>query len=103
MPATEVEARKFLADLREEILRHPGVGHSLLGRMNMDPRSRFDFKILASQHFAQWRNQREHFRAHDGALSHVDNTVRATLTEPKCDAATHARGMERGAAATVRG
>lgn len=50
--AEEVRARAFLAALREEILRHPGVGHSLLGRMNTDPRSRFDFKILASQHFA---------------------------------------------------
>ncbi len=48
----EASARKFLAELREEILRHPGVGHSLLGRMNTDPRSRFDFKVLASQHFA---------------------------------------------------
>ena len=48
----EITARKFLTDLREVILRHPGVGHSLLGRMNTDPRSRFDFKILASQHFA---------------------------------------------------
>ncbi len=48
----EDAARRFLAQLREEILRHPGVGHSLLGRMSQDPRSRFDFKILASQHFA---------------------------------------------------
>ena len=45
----EDAARRFLAQLREEILRHPGVGHSLLGRMSQDPRSRFDFKILASQ------------------------------------------------------
>ena len=48
----EDAARRFLAQLRDEILRHPGVGHSLLGRMSQDPRSRFDFKILASQHFA---------------------------------------------------
>ena len=34
----EITARKFLADLREEILRHPGVGHSLLGRMNEEIR-----------------------------------------------------------------
>lgn len=48
----QTAARAFLADLRQEILRHPGVGHSLLGRMNTDPRSRFDFKVLASQHYA---------------------------------------------------
>jgi pyrroloquinoline-quinone synthase len=37
--------------LREEIQCHPGVGHSLLGRMLTDPRTRHDFKILASQHY----------------------------------------------------
>ena len=47
----EQEARKFLADLREEIKNHAGVGHSILGRMKTDPRSRFDFKVLAGQHF----------------------------------------------------
>jgi len=51
-PEQEKSARQFLADLRAEILRHPGVGHSLLGRMNTDPRSKFDFKVLASQHYA---------------------------------------------------
>lgn len=47
----ENQARQFLADLREEIKSHPGVGHSILGRMKTDPRSRFDFKVLAGQHF----------------------------------------------------
>ena len=44
-------ARDFLSSLREEIQCHPGVGHSLLGRMLTDPRTRHDFKILASQHY----------------------------------------------------
>ena len=43
--------RDFLRSLREEIQCHPGVGHSLLGRMLTDPRTRHDFKILASQHY----------------------------------------------------
>ncbi|MDC1142355.1 iron-containing redox enzyme family protein [Planctomycetota bacterium] len=47
----EAEARAFLAGLREEIASHPGVGHSLLGRMVDDPRSKRDFEILAGQHF----------------------------------------------------
>lgn len=47
----EKDARAFLADLREEIRNHAGVGHSILGRMKTDPRSRFDFKVLAGQHF----------------------------------------------------
>jgi pyrroloquinoline quinone (PQQ) biosynthesis protein C len=45
------QARQFLADLREEIRSHAGVGHSILGRMKTDPRSRFDFKVLAGQHY----------------------------------------------------
>ena len=44
-------ARGFLQSLREEIRCHPGVGHSLLGRMLTDPRTRHDFRILASQHY----------------------------------------------------
>ena len=44
-------ARDFLKSLREEIRCHPGVGHSLLGRMLTDPRTRHDFKTLASQHY----------------------------------------------------
>lgn len=45
------EARAFLAQLREEIQRHPGVGHSLLSRMHTDPRTKHDFRILATQHY----------------------------------------------------
>ena len=44
-------ARDFLRSLREEIQCHPGVGHSLLGRMLTDPRTRHDFRILATQHY----------------------------------------------------
>ena len=44
-------ARHFLRSLREEIQCHPGVGHSLLGRMLTDHRTRHDFRILASQHY----------------------------------------------------
>ena len=44
-------ARAFLRALRQEIASHPGVGHSLLGRMTMDPRSRDDFRVLAGQHY----------------------------------------------------
>jgi pyrroloquinoline quinone (PQQ) biosynthesis protein C len=49
--AMTVLERQFLADLREEIRSHAGVGHSILGRMKTDPRSRFDFKVLAGQHY----------------------------------------------------
>ncbi len=45
------QARRFLADLREEIRTHAGVGHSILGRMKTDPRSRHDFMVLAGQHY----------------------------------------------------
>lgn len=47
----EQTARRFLAELREEIRSHAGVGHSILGRMKTDPRSRADFQVLAGQHF----------------------------------------------------
>ncbi len=47
----EAQAREFLANLRTEISSHPGVGHSLLGRMIKDPRTKRDFRILAGQHF----------------------------------------------------
>jgi pyrroloquinoline-quinone synthase len=49
--AQDTRARQFLKDLRHEISTHPGVGHSLLGRMLTDPRSRADFRVLAGQHF----------------------------------------------------
>ena len=47
-----MDARAFLAQLHEEVANHPGVGHSLLGRMQIDPRAREDFKIFAGQHYA---------------------------------------------------
>ncbi|MFM2091746.1 MAG: hypothetical protein RLZZ127_2235 [Planctomycetota bacterium] len=43
--------RAFLADLRQEVLHHPAVGHSLIGRMTMDPRCRQDFRIFSGQHY----------------------------------------------------
>lgn len=50
-PNAETEARAFLSDLRKEIKSHPGVSHSLLTRMVRDPRTKHDFRVLASQHF----------------------------------------------------
>ena len=47
-----MDAASFLANLREEVVNHAGVGHSLLGRMEIDPRAREDFKIFAGQHYA---------------------------------------------------
>ncbi|NRA40336.1 MAG: iron-containing redox enzyme family protein [Planctomycetes bacterium] len=47
-----MDARSFLKQLHEEVAEHPGVGHSLLGRMDIDPRSRTDFKTFAGQHYA---------------------------------------------------
>ena len=51
MTITSTDPRTFLASLHEEIAAHPGVGHSLLTRMHTDPRTKHDFKILASQHY----------------------------------------------------
>lgn len=45
------DARAFLADLRREVAAHPGVGHSVLGRMRTDPRGRADFRVIAVQHY----------------------------------------------------
>ncbi len=47
-----MDAAAFLEDLRNEVVNHAGVGHSLLGRMEIDPRAREDFKIFAGQHYA---------------------------------------------------
>lgn len=47
-----MEAKDFLAQLRHDVINHAGVGHSLLGRMEIDPRAREDFKIFAGQHYA---------------------------------------------------
>jgi len=46
-----MDAKSFLKDLHAEVASHPGVGHSLLGRMKIDPRARADFKIFSGQHF----------------------------------------------------
>jgi pyrroloquinoline-quinone synthase len=50
--APALDPRAFLRQLRAEVSAHAGVGHSLLGRMAIDPRAREDFKILSGQHYA---------------------------------------------------
>jgi hypothetical protein len=47
-----MDATTFLKQLHQQVAEHPGVGHSLLGRMTIDPRSKADFKIFAGQHYA---------------------------------------------------
>lgn len=49
--APTLTAAQFLADLRAEVASHPAVGHSLLGRCRIDPRSRDDFRLFAGQHY----------------------------------------------------
>ncbi|MEE9146535.1 MAG: iron-containing redox enzyme family protein [Candidatus Tectomicrobia bacterium] len=71
----EQSARAFLKELREAIKSHPGVGHSLLGRMLMDPRTTHDFKVLASQHYPLVAN----FTAYMELL-----LLRAPTSEAKC-------------------
>ncbi len=46
-----MDARAFLADLHAEVAANAGVGHSLLGRMDIDPRAREDFRIFSAQHY----------------------------------------------------
>ena len=46
-----MDARAFLKDLHGEVAHHAGVGHSLLGRMHIDPRARADFRIFSGQHY----------------------------------------------------
>ena len=46
-----VPAKSFLAAIHDEVAHHAGVGHSLLGRMEMDPKKRDDFKIFSGQHY----------------------------------------------------
>lgn len=46
-----MESREFLKNLRVEVENHAGVGHSLLGRMTIDPKSRDDFRIMSEQHY----------------------------------------------------
>lgn len=47
-----MDARTFLKSLHDEVAHHPGLGHSLLGRMEIDPKARADFKIFSAQHYA---------------------------------------------------
>src|SRR5688572_6733277 len=46
-----MDARAFLAGLHDEVAHHPGLGHSLLGRMETDPKARDDFRIFSGQHY----------------------------------------------------
>jgi pyrroloquinoline quinone (PQQ) biosynthesis protein C len=46
-----MDATSFLKALHEEVAGNAGVGHSLLGRMELDPKKRDDFKIFSSQHY----------------------------------------------------
>lgn len=46
-----MDARAFLKELHAEVAANAGVGHSLLGRMNIDPRRREDFRIFSGQHY----------------------------------------------------
>lgn len=73
--AEAASARQFLKALREEIWSHPGVGHSLLSRMLMDPRTKHDFRVLASQHYPLVAN----FTAYMELL-----LLRAPTSEAKC-------------------
>lgn len=43
--------KEFLSALRREVAGTAAVGHSLLGRMGTDPRSREDFRVIAGQHY----------------------------------------------------
>ena len=76
LPVTQKSsARAFLQALREEIQHHPGVGHSLLGRMLTDPRTKHDFRILAAQHYPLVAN----FTAYMELL-----LLRAPTSDTKC-------------------
>jgi pyrroloquinoline-quinone synthase len=46
-----LEAREFLKQLRVDVENHAGVGHSLLGRMTIDPKARNDFRVMSEQHY----------------------------------------------------
>ena len=46
-----MDATAFLRDLHHEVANHAGIGHSLLGRMELDPKRRDDFKIFSGQHY----------------------------------------------------
>jgi len=44
-------AKKFLADLREEIETHPAVNHLFLNRLATSPFSRQDYRVFAENHY----------------------------------------------------
>jgi len=46
-----MDARAFLRDLHDEVANNAGLGHSLLGRMDVDPKTRDDFRIFSGQHY----------------------------------------------------
>ncbi len=46
-----MDPREFLRQLHDEVAHHPGLGHSLLGRMETDPKARHDFRIFSGQHY----------------------------------------------------
>src|SRR5688572_32576488 len=47
----ELEARRFLRGLREEIRMHPGVNHMFLNRLATMPFTREDYKTFGLQHY----------------------------------------------------
>ena len=46
-----MDPRTFLKDLHHEVAHHPALSHSLLSRMDVDPKARADFRIFSGQHY----------------------------------------------------
>lgn len=46
-----MDAKTFLAKLRKDIERHPGVNHAFLGRISQVPFTREDYKVFGLQHY----------------------------------------------------
>jgi pyrroloquinoline quinone (PQQ) biosynthesis protein C len=46
-----MNARRFLAELRTEVERHPAVNHLFLNRIATAPFSREDYRVLAENHY----------------------------------------------------
>ena len=46
-----MNAKEYLAKLRRDIERHPGVNHPLLGRVAQVPFTKEDYKIMCLQHY----------------------------------------------------
>lgn len=49
--ASTAEAKRFLAELRQEIETHPGVNHLFLNRLATSPFSRQDYRVFAENHY----------------------------------------------------